>query len=220
MAHDPAKLRKAHKAKMPRKFIRQDSPKHKKLDVKWRRPNGLHSALRRQFRGKRALVEPGYKSPRIIRDCTPDGKLIVHVANMAQLNTIDPKKQSVVIASSIGFKYRKAMLEAVAKKGISCLNIKDGAAYIKKQESERAASKKIQKETETKKAGKKQQADSKKESKSTKTEKKDNTENVHQHDQSKQAKKETPLPKGETKTHQPEQHKPTQSQAPRKEVQK
>ena len=59
-------VRKELKERKP-EFIRQDNPKRKKLNYKWRKPKGIHSKMRHNRRGKRGSPSPGYGSPNEIK---------------------------------------------------------------------------------------------------------------------------------------------------------
>lgn len=127
---DHLKLRKAMKARKPN-FLRQDAHKVKRLPQKWRRPKGLHSKMRHKFKGYRALVSKGYKSPASVRGLSAKGLEMVTVANKAQLQTLNPKKQAVILASSVGMRKRLELVELANSMGIAVMNIPNQKDYRK-----------------------------------------------------------------------------------------
>ena len=45
------------------KFKRQNWFRYKRLGDKWRRPRGIHSKMRRHFKYRIAVVQPGFRGP-------------------------------------------------------------------------------------------------------------------------------------------------------------
>ncbi|AEA46979.1 50S ribosomal protein L32e [Archaeoglobus veneficus] len=119
------RLRRRLKARKP-EFRRYES--HKKLrlrDKGWRRPRGRHSKLRQRYGGKwsgRILVNIGFGSPKAVRGLHPSGKEDVLVYNPQQLEGIDPTRQAVRIAASVGMKKRLMIEEKAKEMGIVILN--------------------------------------------------------------------------------------------------
>src|SRR3989344_3894619 len=59
-------IRKQMKLKKP-DFIRQDIRKKARLKIKWRKPRGLDSKIRRKLNGRAKPVSQGYRSPKNVR---------------------------------------------------------------------------------------------------------------------------------------------------------
>mgnify|MGYP001610090029 CR=1 FL=1 len=77
-------IRKELKGRKPT-FIRQDTQKRKKLSLKWRKPKGIHSKIRHQFRGKMRLPSPGFKSPIKVKGLHSSGLKIVRVFSVDEV---------------------------------------------------------------------------------------------------------------------------------------
>jgi len=103
-------------------FLRQEWFRYKKLGLKWRRPQGGQSKLRRHFKYRINVVSIGYRGPKVTRGLHPSGFKEVLVHNPAQLEGVDPAKEAVRIAHAVGMRKRKLIEEAAAEKGIRVLN--------------------------------------------------------------------------------------------------
>ncbi len=126
--------RNAMKKKKP-EFLRQCVGEKKKLGRKWRLPRGLHSKIRRKFRGHRVRVLVGFKSPSEVRGLTKSGLKPVLVVNKSQLNSMD-KSCGVIISSCVGKKNKIEIINEANKKGIAVLNYKDANEVVKKLNNE------------------------------------------------------------------------------------
>ena len=75
-------LRKIRKVKKrTKKFTRHEYEDYQgKLSPSWRRPRGIDSRVRRQFRGNKPLVRVGYGTKRSHRHVLPNGfkKFVIH----------------------------------------------------------------------------------------------------------------------------------------------
>ncbi len=98
-------IRKKKKARKP-DFKRQEGYRHARLKIKWRRPRGRHSKLRKgeKARGKKPSI--GYSSPAAVKGLTSNGLKQVHVSNKDDLAKVDPKTEIAVISSGVGKKKR------------------------------------------------------------------------------------------------------------------
>ena len=82
--------RKRMKTKKP-KFERQDSNRYDSFKGKWRRPKGIHSKMRKSFRGHRYTPLVGYGSIRDVRGLTRNGlkpMLVSNVKDLARLKLL------------------------------------------------------------------------------------------------------------------------------------
>jgi len=101
---------------------------HKKLRLRnksWRRPRGLDNKLRIRYGGKksgRIVVNVGFGSPKAVRGLHPSGYEEVLVRNPKELDTINPKRQAVRIASQVGMKKRLAIEDKAKELGLKILN--------------------------------------------------------------------------------------------------
>jgi len=126
-------LRKKIKAKKPH-FVRQDAHKLKKLPDHWRKPRGLQSKMRLHKKSYRRTVETGWGSPVEVKGTNKEGKKIIIVRNMKQLDLINSKTESVILSSSLGTQKRLVLLKKAKEKGITIDHI-NLDQYIKTAES-------------------------------------------------------------------------------------
>lgn len=103
-------------------FNRQDHHKKKRLPTSWRRPRGTHSKQRKGVKGKGATVEAGHRSPTAVRGRHPSGFEEIRVHRPDELDGIDPDREAVRIASSVGGRKRERIEDAAADAGIRVLN--------------------------------------------------------------------------------------------------
>ncbi len=176
------KLRKALKAKKPN-FLREDYQKRACIPLPWRRPRGVHSKLRHRFAGHRALVDPGYGSPKEVYGLSPSGyeQILVHTIN--EMQNLNSKTQGAILGSTIGLPRKIALLTEAKKLGVKVLNVKDIDSELKAI-NEGIASRKDAKA----KAAKEKEAKSKE--KDAKAKKPELTEKISEEEQKKKAKEE------------------------------
>lgn len=160
-------LRKKISAKRPR-FIRQDAMKvsRSRIPHVWRRPMGIHSKQRHGFAGHPACPSVGYRGPVETRGLHKTGLEQVLISNTKELEKIDPKKHGIIISAKTGMKKRLQIITEAMKKGISMLNIKNPAEFVKaveeKMKDRKQAKELAKKEKESKT---KEELEKKKESK-------------------------------------------------------
>ena len=154
------------KAKKP-KFERQDVNIFRQFRGTWRKPKGIHSKLRRGFKGHKASPSIGYSGPKSVKGLTRDGLLPVLVSNIKELDKIN-QDCAVVIGHCVGTKKRLQILNKAKEKKIRILGVKDIDALVTQLGDKFNSRKKTADET---KAEKKKKVDSEK-SKETKSEEK------------------------------------------------
>jgi large subunit ribosomal protein L32e len=88
----------------------------------WRRPKGLQSKQRRHYGYRSRIVRVGYGSPKATRGLTPTGFRPVVVRTDDEITHIDPVREAVVIARTVGTRRRLVLEEACRKLGIHILN--------------------------------------------------------------------------------------------------
>lgn len=104
-------------------FKRQErSWRYKRVKESWRRPKGLDSKMRLKRKGWPPSVSVGYKSPRVIRGVHPSGFEEVLVHNLKEAENLDPNKQVIRIAHTVGAKKRALILKRAKKLGVTVLN--------------------------------------------------------------------------------------------------
>lgn len=104
------------------KFIRQESWRYDRLAENWRKPKGKDNKMRKQKAGVPAIVKVGYRGPKVARGLHPSGYTDNVVYNSADLSGLDPKKDAVRMAHTVGTRKRKEIIEQAAKKGFKILN--------------------------------------------------------------------------------------------------
>ncbi len=114
-------LRRVAKAKKPA-FVRQESWRYLRIKPSWRRPHGIHSKIRESVGGHIPLVKVGYRGPRAVRGLHPSGYEEVLVHNPAELAGIDPHRQAVRIASTVGARKREEIIRGARALGLRILN--------------------------------------------------------------------------------------------------
>lgn len=146
-------VRKQVKAKKPT-FLRQDCHQRKKLNVGWRKPQGMHSKLRLKLKGHIKNVTPGYGSPRLVKGFHPSGLIQKTVVTMADIASLNPQTEGMVIASRVGKRKKVMLVKEAMRKGITILNLRDPQAFLttieQMQQKKREVKEASQKEKETK----------------------------------------------------------------------
>jgi large subunit ribosomal protein L32e len=98
-------LRRRIKKRTP-EFLREEWFRYKRLSKSWRRPDGISSKMRRNFKYRPSKVRVGFRGPKEVRGLHSSGFEEVVVHNVNDLEGIDPKKQAARIGSSVGTKKR------------------------------------------------------------------------------------------------------------------
>jgi len=103
-------------------FKRQEWFRYSKLGEKWRRPKGIHSKMKRKLDRRPPVVVIGYRGPAAVRGLHPSGFEEVTVANVNDLDGVDPKKQAVRIGGTVGTRKRIMIEDRAEELGIRVLN--------------------------------------------------------------------------------------------------
>lgn len=161
-------IRKQMKSKKP-DFIRQDIRKKARLKIKWRKPRGLDSKIRRKLSGRAKPVSQGYRSPRKVRGLHQSGLRQFIIRAVKDIDKLSPKEYCLIISSSLGKRKRVEVLKKAGEKDFRVVNIKSPEDYIKKAEEAIISRKKTEQEKEkrqkTEKTTKKAEEESSKEDK-------------------------------------------------------
>lgn len=99
--------------------------KLKKLGCKWRKPKGRQSKLRLEKKGRWKRVKIGFGSPKKEKNLiTIKGELkrVVRVKNLKDLESLDPRDNVCIIASSVGKKKVSEIEKRTEKLGLKILN--------------------------------------------------------------------------------------------------
>ena len=157
------KLRESLKRKRP-DFVRQESWRYKRIKENWRRPRGLDNKMRRKVKGWPKCPEIGYRGPKVVRGLHPSGYEEVLVYNPNDLDKIDPEKQAVRIAHTVGIRKRMEIIAKATSKKIKILNPKEAELELEEERLEAVEKEELEEkkakteETEKKKAEKKKEA--------------------------------------------------------------
>lgn len=115
-------MKKLSKKDRKPKFRRQEWFRFKRLGEKWRRPRGKDSKMRVGRRGKPPMPSVGYKSPKITRGLHPSGLVEVVVNSPRDIEGVNPGRQAIRVASSVGRRKRERILARAKELGIRVLN--------------------------------------------------------------------------------------------------
>lgn len=107
-----------------KEFKRQNSSRYKRSKKSWRKPKGGDSKMRKDKKGRPALVKVGYKKSESERGVHPSGFREVLVSNPQEVEDVDPETQAIRIASSVGKRKRELILDEAAEHNIKVLNAK------------------------------------------------------------------------------------------------
>ncbi len=88
----------------------------------WRKPRGIHSQARQNKRYRPDNVNVGYRSPKKVRGLHPSGFEEVLVHNPDDLEGLDPDKQAVRVAHSVGMRKRLKIEEKAEEMDLRVLN--------------------------------------------------------------------------------------------------
>ncbi|MEM0100909.1 MAG: 50S ribosomal protein L32e [Candidatus Methanomethyliaceae archaeon] len=119
-------------------FIRQDAHRFPRLGEKWRAPKGPRSKMRLKKAGRPAIVEPGYRGPRLVRGFHPCGKKEILVHNIKELEGLDSSLYVVRIASSVGKKKRIEIIKKAQSLNLKVVNVtSEDRALLKQLEGQK-----------------------------------------------------------------------------------
>ncbi|MBI2084472.1 MAG: 50S ribosomal protein L32e [Candidatus Aenigmarchaeota archaeon] len=109
----------------PRKrpeFPRWPSKSIRSLKPAWRKQHGINSKIRIKRGGKQPVPSISYGAPRNLRYLHPSRMMEVRIHNVAELGKVNPEKEAVKIASTVGAKKRKEIIEKSQALKIKVLN--------------------------------------------------------------------------------------------------
>jgi large subunit ribosomal protein L32e len=106
------------------KFVRQATHRYFRIGrwASWRRPRGLQSKQRRHYGYRSKIVRIGYGGPKRTRGLTPTGFRPVIVRTEDEIRAIDPIREAVVIARTVGTRRRLVLEESCRRLGLHILN--------------------------------------------------------------------------------------------------
>jgi large subunit ribosomal protein L32e len=114
-------VRKEIKKRRPN-FYREEWFRYKRLGKSWRRPDGISSKMRRNYKYRPNKVRVGYRGPEKTRGLHPSGFEEVMVFNVADLTDIDPKTQAARIGGTVGSRKRMEIEKKAEELDVRILN--------------------------------------------------------------------------------------------------
>ena len=115
-------LRKEIKNRTPQ-FLREEWFRYKRIPKNWGRPDGISSKMRRNYKYRPSKVRVGFRGPKDVRGLHPSGFEEVMISNVAELESVDPKKQAVRINGAVGTKKRLEISKKADELDIRILNV-------------------------------------------------------------------------------------------------
>ncbi|MCF2137515.1 MAG: 50S ribosomal protein L32e [Candidatus Thorarchaeota archaeon] len=97
---------------------------HRWIRVKdsWRKVRGIDSPTRQKRRGRIAMVEAGFRKPKLVRGLHPSGFVEVLVYRPADLDGLNPDIHAVRIARTVGSRKRQDIIKKAETMMIRVLN--------------------------------------------------------------------------------------------------
>ncbi len=156
-------IRKIAKRRKP-KFIRAGYGDRKRINDKWRKPDGRHTKLRHQFAGHPKKVKPGFRTNRLVRGLHQSGLIPVVINSLNHISLLNKAHHGAIIGKNVGNRKRLLIIQELQKHGISILNLKaDHASKLQESFKKRKEQKKAIHAERTAKKSKKEQKGQKKE---------------------------------------------------------
>lgn len=104
------------------RFTRQESWRYIRVKDSWRKPKGKTSRMRRKIKGWPSLVSVGYGNARAKRGLHPSGLRETLVHSPQDLYGLDPSKEAIRIASTVGEKKRLEIMSKADELNLKVLN--------------------------------------------------------------------------------------------------
>tara|TARA_Y100000310_G_scaffold278642_1_gene297210 strand:+ start:25023 stop:25613 length:591 start_codon:yes stop_codon:yes gene_type:complete len=152
-------IRKRIKKSKP-DFVVKESKFSARVKSRWRFPRGKHSKVRQQHKGRVKLPSPGFGSPKSVRGLHASGLEMITIHTLKELEKINPEKQGIYVARTVGKKNAVILLKKAQELKITVLNHTDVNKAIQIINDDLAARKK--KKSVRKEAKSKKQAEKKK----------------------------------------------------------
>lgn len=115
------RVRKTIKGKKPT-FVAYESWRYKRIKKRWRAPKGIDNIVRHKRKGVPKSPSIGYSSPKKVRGLHPSGFEEILVYNVHDLEKIDPERQAIRIASTVGRRKAVDIMDQAENKSIWLLN--------------------------------------------------------------------------------------------------
>jgi large subunit ribosomal protein L32e len=103
-------------------FRRENAHRWIRLSDSWRNVRGNDSYTRQKRKGRIAMVNAGYRTPKAARHIHPSMHLEVPVYNAGQLEGLDPEVYAVRIGGTVGMRKRRDILKKAETMNLRVLN--------------------------------------------------------------------------------------------------
>ncbi len=114
-------VKKKLKSKKP-VFRRQEWFRTVSLGEKWRKPKGINSKQKIYKKARGKMPNPGFSSPRLVKGLNKHGLKDVRVFNKQGLEKLDPKRNSIIIAATVGNKKREDIIKKAEELKLKIIN--------------------------------------------------------------------------------------------------
>ena len=113
---------KVHKKRS--KFFRWQSDNFMRVGPSWRRPRGIDSCFRKQYKGTRAMPTVGYGTDKKTRNILPNGFKKFRVYNVKEVDLLlmHNRRLCAEIARTVSAKSRRAIVERCEQLNVKCIN--------------------------------------------------------------------------------------------------
>ncbi|MBU1940154.1 MAG: 50S ribosomal protein L32e [Candidatus Thermoplasmatota archaeon] len=118
------KLRQEKKQHTP-EFLREEWFRYKRIPKNWRRPDGITSKMRRNYKYRPSKVRVGFRGPKDTRGLHSSGFEEITIHTISELNHINPDTQAVRIGGTVGTKKRLEIAKKAKDKEIRILNMRE-----------------------------------------------------------------------------------------------
>jgi large subunit ribosomal protein L32e len=115
------RISRERKLHMPQ-FHAENAHRWTRVSRRWRKVRGIDSFTRQKKKGRIAMVSPGYRTPKVIRNLHPSLYVEVPVNRPSDLEGLNPEIHAVRIAASVGQRKRQIILTEADAKLIRVLN--------------------------------------------------------------------------------------------------
>ena len=115
------RIAQAKKKRKPR-FRAEGAHRWIRVSDRWRKLRGIDSATREKRKGRIAMVNNGYRSPKAVRGLHPSGYVEAMVHRPADLEGLNPDLHAIRIASTVGLKKRQDILDKAEMSMFKVLN--------------------------------------------------------------------------------------------------
>lgn len=110
------------KEKKKKPTFKPQGTHHKRVKNSWRKPRGIDSKQRKGKKETPKTPKIGYRQPKKIRGLHPSGYTDNLIYNTKELKELNPEKDAVRIAATVGKKKRKKIIEKAEEKNLKIIN--------------------------------------------------------------------------------------------------